>query len=89
MPAYIDMHSLSEDDRIHAIGTALLTATGPVAVIVDAELGSEKLNRYVRKLIDRFPGVQELDRYPGPTMGAETARMIGPKFDPKKNKRKK
>jgi hypothetical protein len=78
----------SEDEQIALMGPAILVATGLVGVVVDAEPGSEKLNRYVRKLIERFPGVQEYDRYPGPVAGAETARMFGPKFNKKAFKEK-
>lgn len=80
MTAFADLANLPEDSRIDAMGPLILKAEKPVAVIVDAELDSAKLNRYVRKLIDRFPGISELDRFPGPTLGAECARMIGPKF---------
>lgn len=64
-PKFADLHSLSEDDRIDAIGRR--AALGFVVGVVLERDEPEKIERYIRKVTDRFPSVTMLKRIEGPT----------------------
>jgi hypothetical protein len=72
---YADLHQLSEDDRIATIGHYVTEHGKAVAVCVDDV--QAKVDRYVRKLRERFPGLVILDITKGPTAGVRTIR-VGP-----------
>lgn len=65
MKAFIDAASIEEDRRIGLIGAAAIKETKPVAFIVEAD-PPEKAERYIRKLLERFPQLCVLQRLPGP-----------------------
>jgi hypothetical protein len=76
-PPYADLHKISEDDRIALIGSAAMSKV--VGVMVDAE-PADKAPRYVKKVLERFPGVQHIDTGPGPTAGIVLVRF-GPRLE--------
>lgn len=72
---YADLHNLPEDDRIEVIGKCVMENRQVVAFFVDNIPG--KAERYIRKLIDKFPGIVIMDRIKEATAGAEMIK-IGP-----------
>lgn len=73
--AVVDLHRLSEDERIDAIGHVVTEHGKTVGVCVDDQ--PEKVARYIRKLKARFPGVAVLSQNKGPVPGVVTIR-VGP-----------
>lgn len=73
--ALVDLHSLSEDERIGVIGHTVTEHGKTVAVCVDDN--AAKVARYIRKLRERFPGIVVLSQEKGPTRGVVTIR-VGP-----------
>lgn len=71
--AFVDMHRLSEDQRIEMIGHTVTEHGKTVGVCVDDEPG--KPERYVRKMQRRFPTVVLLDRIKGPVKGVVTLKF--------------
>lgn len=65
MTQYRDIHGLPEDERIEAIGSR--AARGFVVGVVLERDEPEKIERYIRKVTDRFPSVTMLKRIEGPT----------------------
>lgn len=63
MKAFADLADLQEDERIAAIGLAVL-AGNVVGVVVDAE--PAKVARYVNKICKRFPRTYIQHTGPGP-----------------------
>lgn len=63
MKAFIDVAGSPEDDRIGAIGRLAMNGL-KVAFCTDDEPG--KADRYVKKLLERFPSLQEDSRSKGP-----------------------
>ncbi len=76
-PIYRDIADLEEDDRIDMIGRKVEEQKKTVAFITDSDPG--KADRYIRKLLKRFPGIQVLDRIPGPVANTITVK-VGPKL---------
>jgi hypothetical protein len=72
---YADLHALSEDERIGVIGHTVTAHGKTVAVCVDDQ--PAKVERYKRKLRERFPSVVILDTTKGPVKGVVTIR-VGP-----------
>lgn len=73
--AYVDLHSLAEDERIDMIGHTVTVHGKTAAVCVDDLPG--KPERYIDKLTRRFPGLRIIDQCKGPTPGVITIR-VGP-----------
>ena len=74
---YVDLaDELEEDRRIAVIGDAMmdLPAGRMVAFVTEAE-PPEKVDRYVEKLLARFPELRVVDRFKGPTAGVVTVRI--------------
>lgn len=71
-PIYRDMGDESEDERILAIGNAVMRGH-KVAFITDDEPG--KPERYIAKLRKRFPSLIVLDQLKGPIAGTVTVRV--------------
>lgn len=70
-PAFKDIASLSEDDRIEHIGRMVMqSGLERVAVVVDDTPGTA--DRYVEKFSKRFPEIEVKFRGKGPTPGAYT-----------------
>jgi len=72
---FVDLHALSEDERIDMIGHAVTVHGKTVGVLIDDQPG--KVERYRRKLRDRFPAAVVLDQTSGPVEGVVTIR-VGP-----------
>jgi hypothetical protein len=62
---YSDLFELSEDSRIQAIGEAASTGNTVGVVLEKDEL--KKIERYIRKVTERYPGIVVLKRIDGPT----------------------
>lgn len=65
MTAYSDLASLPEDERIEIIGKAC-RAGKRTAVFLERNL-PDKIDRYIKKLSERYPDVELVDRQNGPT----------------------
>jgi hypothetical protein len=74
---YLDLHKLSENDRIEQIGKAAMSAGNPVvAFVVDSDAHFPgKADRYINKLLFRFPEVRVVGRFDGPTAGVVTVKV--------------
>lgn len=73
MKGYADLADLPEDKRIEII--AATAARGEVVgFVVDDE---PKADRYIMKLMKRFPACRIIDRRPGPVAGTVLVR-VGP-----------
>lgn len=76
MPPYVDLGSLPEDRRIEMIGHRAVDHREIVGFMVDVEDGSHsKGDRYIEKLIARFPSVTVMFRADGPINGVETIKV--------------
>ena len=82
MTVGLDLHRLSENDRIELIGRSVMAVPSSSAdkpplngFIVETE---EKADRYIRKLEKQFPGIRIVDRGPGPAAGTVLVRIAGP-----------
>ena len=67
MQAYKDIADLPEDERIAIIGDRAVKQQLRVGFFVEDD--GEKADRYVRKLRQRFPGIQVFSQVPGPVAG--------------------
>lgn len=76
MTQFADLADHDEDKRINIIGSTVMSTRKTAAVVVDDVPG--KLERYVKKLKERFPGIVILDEIAGPTPGARTVRCGPP-----------
>lgn len=62
-----DLHTMTEDERIELIGlTANQMIMGRHPAIAFIVEDSDKADRYIEKLKEKFPGIVVLKRYPGP-----------------------
>lgn len=68
--AVVDLHALDEDQRIAMIGHVVTAHQKRVAFIVDDVPG--KADRYITKLLERFPGIICEGPTRGPTPGVLT-----------------
>ena len=75
MAKYVDLYTIKEDERIETIGqTAYCEKHGKypsIAFVVDleGEDGFEKADRYITKLLAKFPELEVLMKEKGPTQG--------------------
>lgn len=60
-PPYLDLYSLSEDERIGMIGHRAIDHRETVAFIVENDF---KADRYIRKLKANFPTIEVVERFP-------------------------
>jgi hypothetical protein len=70
MVRFKDLADRAEDDRIDEIGRAIMVRRGTdkaVAFVVDSEPG--KADRYIRKLIRKFPEITDWKKLNGPAEG--------------------
>jgi hypothetical protein len=70
-----DLYSLPEDDRIRLIGHYVVDHGQTVGVMLDDQ--PEKIERYLKKLKEWFPGVVVLSQKPGPVADVVTI-IVGP-----------
>lgn len=71
---YVDLYTLTEDDRIKVIGETAMAGKIVGFVVEDA---SDKADRYLGKLTEKFPGIAVYSRTPGPVRGT-TMIKVGP-----------
>lgn len=69
---YQDIADHDEDTRIEMIGKKAMTGQ-TVAFITDADPG--KADRYIAKLLKKFPGLKVLARFDGPIKGVVTVKV--------------
>lgn len=77
-PVFTDLADLPEDERITIIGQMIMSRDPGVlvAVCVDSDLDNyDKADRYVKKLTERFPQVEYVDRFLGPVRNVTTLRF--------------
>lgn len=71
---YADLADMPEDERIGIIGNAVMDRPGEtIAVVTDSDPG--KLERYVNKIVTRFPGIEVVDTMYGPAAEMVTVRL--------------
>lgn len=80
MPPFSDLAALVEDERIDTIGEAAQVASERgVGFVIDNE--PEKIARYKRKILERFPAVEIFSELVGTGV---YALMVRPRVDPVK-----
>jgi hypothetical protein len=72
MKTYADLASLSEDERIDAIGHHVLDHQHTVGFIVE---DYAKADRYIEKMQEKFPTIMVLYRGPGPVEGTVVVKV--------------
>lgn len=75
-PMYVDLYSLEEDDRINQIGRVVVEQGKTAAFITDDDPG--KVERYISKLTERFPGLEVIGKFPGLVPNTVLVK-VGPK----------
>lgn len=78
-PKWADLAGKDEDTRIRIIGET--AAAGKIVGVCLEKDRPEKVERYVRKITERYPTVVELSRVDGPIAGVITIKF-GPKPPP-------
>lgn len=76
MPQYIDMNYDEEDERIEAIGKATMQMKKICSFITDDEVG--KIERYLKKLKEKFSGIRLISQGKGPIKGTVWAKLGPP-----------
>lgn len=83
LPPFVDVKSLTEEQRITLIGRSVMEAPAssadkPIMVGFVVETG-EKADRYIRKLKEEFPGIRLIDQVKDcPFKGMTTVRIGSP-----------
>lgn len=72
MAKYQDLGDSPEDVRIAKIGEAAETGA-TVAFVTDSDPG--KADRYVQKLLTRFPALEVIGRFDGPVAGTVSVKV--------------
>ena len=72
IPRYADIADDPEDRRITKIGQAAMTGK-TVAFVTDADPG--KPERYIKKLLERFPDLEVFERFDGPIKDTVTVKV--------------
>ena len=78
MTRYADLGDMEEDKRIDLIGHMAMDHRKEVGFVTETEPG--KMDRYIRKLKERFPGISVGERRPGPIPDTWFVR-VGPPVD--------
>jgi hypothetical protein len=73
IPRFADIADDPEDRRITKIGQVAMTGK-TVAFVTDSE-PADKVERYIRKLTERFPDIEVIDRMDGPVQGSVTVKV--------------
>lgn len=80
-PFYQDLGDLDENSRIDKIGHYITAHKKVVGFIVDkGEECEGKGDRYIKKLLEKFPEVKFIERADGPVKNSEII-IVGPKGD--------
>jgi hydrogenase maturation factor HypF (carbamoyltransferase family) len=69
---YRDLHSLPEDERIKMIGKYCMEGN-KVGVILEKD--DEKIQRYIRKIQEHYPGVGVIEQVDGPVPSVVTLKF--------------
>lgn len=77
VPVYQDLFDLSEDQRIDLIGHMVVDHKQTNAFVVEDDA---KADRYIKKLVAKFPGVEVVGRGKGPIAGTVYVK-VGPRAD--------
>ena len=75
MIPYKDLGDFEEDERISAIGEKAMREKLTVGFVTDSEPG--KAERYISKLLERFPGIRIIGRGDGPVKDTVLVK-VGP-----------
>lgn len=75
-PRYADLADLDEDKRIEIIGRTVLDQRKTVAFVTDLDRG--KADRYIAKLLKRFPTIVIVGRFDGPVPNTVTVKCAPP-----------
>lgn len=79
MTAYADIASVKEDDRIQIIGRTIMegsrSESGKSKVVGFVVEDDEKADRYINKLMSKFPCVNVISRGVGPVKGTVLVRV--------------
>jgi hypothetical protein len=73
LKGYADVADLKEDQRITLIGETAMKSGGEIAFVVDDEPG--KADRYIKKLLTKFPQLKVVKRFLGPVKDTETVSV--------------
>lgn len=73
LKGYADVADLEEDKRITLIGETAMKSGGKIAFITDSDPG--KADRYIKKLLTRFPQLKVVDRFNGPVANTITVSV--------------
>lgn len=76
MSMFVDLHKLSEDDRVRVIGETVIGSGKTAAVPTDSDPG--KAERYAQKLRERYLGIIVEGPFDGPVAGVRTIRVSPP-----------
>ena len=75
MVKFLDVADYGEDYRIGMIGEAAMKASENGVAFVTDDFPAGKADRYVKKLLERFPELEVMDRFPGPVKGAVSVKV--------------
>lgn len=75
MTYFSDIANMTENDRIRVIGLNAVNGRKIVGFVVEDR---EKADRYVQKLLKRFPGIEVVEITPGPVDNTILVK-VGPK----------
>ena len=73
---FADIADHDEDTRINIIGRTVMEQRKTVAFITDSDKG--KHERYIQKLVERFPGIVLVETFDGPVENCVTVKMGPP-----------
>lgn len=73
LKGFVDAADLAEDRRITMIGETAMKTGGKIGFITDSDPG--KAERYIKKLLTRFPQLTVVDRFDGPADGTVTVSV--------------
>lgn len=74
LPPFVDLHSMTEEQRIRLMAHRVMKHGEVIGFLVelDADGKGTKGDRYIAKLSERYPTLQVMSRFNGPTAGLET-----------------
>lgn len=78
MKGYLDLHKISEDERIQIIGKTAMASDKPLQFLVDADStpeGKGKAARYISKLAQHFPDLKVIEIAAGPVPNVTSVKV--------------
>lgn len=73
LKGFVDAADLAEDKRITMIGETAMKTGGKIGFVTDSDPG--KAERYIKKLLTRYPQLTVIGRCDGPTEGMVTVSV--------------